>query len=734
MKKAFTVLLFVSSTVLQGMSQDVLVRRIRQQIDRHPQIDTFRVNRLNQLAALDVTASEKDSLSQQALRISRTLNYQVGEGFALINQASAAGFSGDKSTQLRYLQQALSIAEKMQDKHLLVTALMASSRAMISTQNKLRLELLMRADAIAETLPDKELLASCQGAIAAFYETSLSNYPKAMEWVLKSISTAEQINSLDNLVRAWTTLAQLYDDMGDEAHSLIYCKKALDASIRLEDKRAEYNLLNDVGERYRLMGNFPEAIKAYEKARTGLHDITNIEVNESNRAYAYVGMNDLKSGFKYAFSALKGANSVNDIEGVAWIDGILGTAYNKSNKPDSAIYYAKQGLNMATETGTTEYMRDNSRALYVAFDMKKDYANAFKYLKLYTDYQGTLANAQVTNRTTLLKYNFDMQKKQAEIAALAQQKKTQRIILISTLSVLALIAVIVVVLLRSNRHKQAANAMLSKQKEEVQLALAELKSTQAQLIQREKMASLGELTAGIAHEIQNPLNFVNNFSDVNREMIDELEQELKSGNIDEALLITADLKDNEQKVSHHGKRADAIVKGMLQHSRTSSGQKESTDLNGLADEYLRLAYHGFQAKDKEFNAELITNFDTNLPKVDVIPQDIGRVLLNVINNAFYATQQKSKITGADYKPTVEVITTHENRSVLVYVKDNGIGIPENIREKIMQPFFTTKPTGEGTGLGLSLAYEIVVKVHGGSIDVHSLEGIGSDFKISFPVN
>ncbi|HEX3386105.1 MAG TPA: hypothetical protein VHS53_12990, partial [Mucilaginibacter sp.] len=213
MKKVLVVLLFLCSAALETVGQDALVTKIRKQINRHPQSDTFRVNRLNQLAALDIPASEKDSLSQQARRISHILNYTIGEGFALINQASAAGLRGNQSEQLKDLQQALSIAEKIRNKPLLVIALMASSQAMISTKNKLRLKLLMRADTIAETLPDKKLLASCQVAIAAFYETSLSDYPKAMEWVLKSISTAEQINSLGNLARAWTTLAQLYDDM-----------------------------------------------------------------------------------------------------------------------------------------------------------------------------------------------------------------------------------------------------------------------------------------------------------------------------------------------------------------------------------------------------------------------------------------------------------------------------------------------------------------------------------------
>lgn len=269
---------------------------------------------------------------------------------------------------------------------------------------------------------------------------------------------------------------------------------------------------------------------------------------------------------------------------------------------------------------------------------------------------------------------------------------------------------------------------------ELKKSLHELKATQAQLIQSEKMASLGELTAGIAHEIQNPLNFVNNFSEVNQEMLDELDVELNKGDIAEAKAIAADIRQNEEKIAHHGKRADAIVKGMLEHSRANTGQKEQMDINALADEYLRLAYHGLRAKDKSFNAELVTNLDENLPKINVIPQDIGRVLLNLFNNAFYAVSQKQKTKNAEYKPEITVRTAAENGSVVIRVKDNGIGIPNAIKDKIMQPFFTTKPTGEGTGLGLSLTYDMVVKGHGGTIEVNTEEDVYTEFKIALPIS
>ncbi|MEN9600026.1 MAG: hypothetical protein RL596_2347, partial [Bacteroidota bacterium] len=270
-----------------------------------------------------------------------------------------------------------------------------------------------------------------------------------------------------------------------------------------------------------------------------------------------------------------------------------------------------------------------------------------------------------------------------------------------------------------------------------------LKATQKQLVQSEKMASLGELTAGIAHEIQNPLNFVNNFSELNVELLEELrvkneELGVKDEDVSELL---KDIKTNSEKINHHGKRADGIVKGMLQHSRSSTGQKEATDINALCDEYLRLAYHGLRAKDKTFNAEFTTEFDETIGKVNVQPQEMGRVILNLINNAFFAVAKQSEIWSAQaddsgslvYTPTVTVATKKLGNTIEIRVTDNGIGIPQNIKEKIFQPFFTTKPTGQGTGLGLSLAYDIVTKVHGGKLEMESEAGVGTTFIVTIPV-
>jgi signal transduction histidine kinase/ligand-binding sensor domain-containing protein len=286
-------------------------------------------------------------------------------------------------------------------------------------------------------------------------------------------------------------------------------------------------------------------------------------------------------------------------------------------------------------------------------------------------------------------------------------------------------------LVQKEREKNQARELA--QAKEIEKAYNELKATQQQLVQSEKMASLGELTAGIAHEIQNPLNFINNFSEVNTELIEEMKEELKSGKIDDAISVAEDIKANNEKISFHGKRADSIVKGMLQHSRNGSGQKEPTDLNNLVDECLRLSYHGMRAKDKSFNAKTITSFDSNLGKVNIISQDIGRVLLNLFTNSFYAVMQKKKNAGEKYDPVISAKTLKEHGKVKIIIEDNGTGIPQKVIDKIFQPFFTTKPTGEGTGLGLSMSYEIITKAHNGELEVETKEGEFARFTIILPV-
>ena len=409
----------------------------------------------------------------------------------------------------------------------------------------------------------------------------------------------------------------------------------------------------------------------------------------------------------------------------------MGSLHWEMKQTDSAFYYAEKAFQLSHASMSKLQMISAAELLAEVYYAKKQPDSAYKYLSFSTLLKDSIFTSEKLVKVQNLGLQESLQKLQQEQAkkeAVAAYKSKVKIY--SLIAGVAALLIFIFILYRNNRQRQLANKKVEK-------AYVDLKSTQSQLIQSEKMASLGELTAGIAHEIQNPLNFVNNFSDVNKELLTEMNFEIEQGNYGEVKSIARDIADNEERINYHGKRADAIVKGMLQHSRSSNGVKEPTDINALADEYLRLSYHGLRAKDKSFNATMKTNFGDGIGNINLIPQDIGRVVLNLINNAFYAVEEKKKLVLTSsapngYEPTVSVSTKKTNGKVEVSVKDNGNGIPQKVLDKIFQPFFTTKPTGQGTGLGLSLSYDIV-KAHGGELKVETKEGEGSTFYIELPV-
>ncbi|MEO9069752.1 MAG: ATP-binding protein, partial [Ginsengibacter sp.] len=400
----------------------------------------------------------------------------------------------------------------------------------------------------------------------------------------------------------------------------------------------------------------------------------------------------------------------------------MSAIFNKEGNPDSSIFFAKKSLALSDRYYFGTFIPDATNELASAFEKLHQPDSALKYLQITMNVKDKVMNQTKQQQFQLLE--FEEQQRQQKILTEEQQfrVKVRTLILLSALIILI---ALMGLLYRNNRNKQKSNAQLLGKTKELQNAMQNLRETQSQLVQSEKMASLGELTAGIAHEIQNPLNFVNNFSEVNTELIDEAGEEINKGNIDEVKNILNDIKENEQKINHHGKRAGDIVKGMLQHSRSSTGVKEPTDINALADEYFRISYQGLRAKDKSFNATMKTDFDETIGKINIIPQDIGRVFLNLFNNAFYAVSERQKAQGKEHEPTVSLTTKELENHVIINVSDNGNGISQKIVDKIFQPFFTTKPTGQGTGLGLSLSYDIV-KAHGGEIKVESKEEEGTE--------
>jgi len=509
------------------------------------------------------------------------------------------------------------------------------------------------------------------------------NY-RETESISESIRDTWQLALVNmNLGWAYSTLDKI-----DSAIFFVQKSLAFWSKLPFEQRKYEGLTLNELGDYYQRQGKSGLAMDALIKS---------VRVNKEQNNLAFLGDSYIS----------------------------LGRLHKIINQPDTGLSYARKALETFVAVGNPYGREKAYRLLSVLYDVQNQNDSAFAYLKLSTLLKDSLYFVEQKNLQAFQNVGFDEQLRLEEL----EKEKIQTQNRIRTYAMLAGLSVFLILgllLYRNNRQKQKANKVL-------EITLTNLKSTQSQLIQSEKMASLGELTAGIAHEIQNPLNFVNNFSEVNRELLVELKDEIKKGNLDEVNTIADDVISNEEKINHHGKRADAIVKGMLQHSRSSSGVKEPTDINALADEYLRLAYHGLRAKDKSFNATMKTDFDESIGKINIIPQDIGRVILNLITNAFYVVDEKKKSGVQDYEPTISISTKKINGKVEIKVTDNGIGIPQKVLDKIFQPFFTTKPTGQGTGLGLSLSYDII-KAHGGELKVETKEGEGSEFIISIPTN
>jgi signal transduction histidine kinase len=509
--------------------------------------------------------------------------------------------------------------------------------------------------------------------------------------------------------------------------------------------------LGNVGVVYKNQGKYSEALEYYLKAldiNEELGDKVSLAINLSNIGVVYDIRSQSKKALEYYFSALKIFNELNDENGKAVTLSNIAFVYlteakegnkagtqktpvfNKKNLLEQAKKYIDSTIVILQKTGDLNNLSLSFQQLSEIQSLLGDYRGALNSYKTYALFRDSVFNIEKNKKITETAMQYEFDKKQA-IAKVEQDKKDAIAARTRNLQYVAIGAFLLLGIFLFYGYIQK-----NKAKTRIEKAYADLKSTQAQLIHSEKMASLGELTAGIAHEIQNPLNFVNNFSEVNKELISEMVEEVDKGNTEEIKTIAFDVQENMEKILHHGKRADAIVKGMLQHSRQSSGKKEPTDINALADEYLRLSYHGLRAKDKSFNAEFTTDFDNSIGKINVVPQDIGRVLLNLFNNAFYAVNEKfagnrSSLTN-DYKPTISVQTKKIDDKIEIKVSDNGNGIPQNIIDKIFQPFFTTKPTGQGTGLGLSLAYDIM-KAHGGEIKVETKEGVGTKFIIYLPL-
>ena len=555
------------------------------------------------------------------------------------------------------------------------------------------------------------------------------NYPMALQAALDYLKTSEELKNErpEVLSQAYYTMGLLNREMANFEEAKTQFHKGIqwqnNIGQPMEEVYACYSQLGIVyaalkhpdsalwyGQRGFDLGLHPNQYKKYFALAIG------------NLGYIYLSMGNYQMANKYFRDAIKESLFYNNIYFQVRNYNNLAKLFDKTNQPDSCIYYASSSLALCLKHHFVDFAYEASGLLSKTYESARKPDSTLKYIKIMLVAKDSVFSQTKGQEFRQVKFDDVMHQQDIEKAKERYQNKVRSIILITALSVFLLLTFI---FYRNARQRQ-------KSKIKIETAFKELKATQSQLIQSEKMASLGELTAGIAHEIQNPLNFVNNFSEVNAELIEEMNEEIAKGNLNEVKIIADNISENEKKINHHGKRADAIVKGMLQHSQTSTGNKEPADINVLVDEYLRLAYHGLRAKDKSFNAAMKTDYDVSIGKVNIIPPDIGRVLLNLYSNAFYAVTEKKKQQGDHYEPTVKVNTKKMADKIFISIKDNGDGIPQQVIGKIFHPFFTTKPTGQGTGLGLSMSYDII-QAHGGELRVQTKEREGTEFIMVIPV-
>lgn len=651
-----------------------------------PANDTVKLVRLRAMARIYAEINPDSSLhyAERALQLARQLHLDIEEASAMREMGYAYLNKGNYPRSLQILLAVLSLMDDNGSK----------SGALVGKYPHYDDELMYR-----EASPEAQRLyqvAYAHQMLGILYSNS-GNFEKAHTHHQLARQFAERsgnlpLHSLINL-----TMNRVYLNL-DKKDSALYCiQQAYEKVMQSGYKRYLGSVLLNMGRTYAAMGNVSMANEYYRKSL------------ESSAEQGYY-------------------------RGVVASSLLLADYYRAMGKDDSAFQYISDALVASRKLDAPDLLLRSYTALTRYYRDAGNNDSAVSYQAMIIAINDSLFNAKQAQQFQNIDFEEAQRKQEVEAAQTALRNKWRMYALLAGLIIFLAIAVLQ---WRNSRQRRKANQMLSQQKAELETALATLKAAQSQLIQSEKMASLGELTAGIAHEIQNPLNFVNNFSDVNKELLAEMKNEMDKGNLNDAKVIANDVITNEEKINHHGKRADAIVKGMLQHSRSGSGQKEPADINALCDEYLRLAYHGLRAKDKSFNATMKTDFDPAIGAIRIIPQDIGRVLLNLINNAFYAAllPHEGRVTDTAYKhvPAVWVSTKKSGDKVFIIVQDNGPGIPRNILDKIFQPFFTTKPTGQGTGLGLSLSYDIV-KAHGGELKVETKEGEGSTFIIELPAN
>lgn len=709
----------------------------------------FRVNLLFIFAFLlsapiDVKAQSIDNLKEELNNLSKKTGY--AKDTIYLNKANELGFmlaESNPDSAIVFLDQQILLCREAKYKKGESEALKIYGNAL---QNKgefvKSIEYYTQSMTIAKELSNQELVPGILNNIGLVYY-NLGNYTEALHNFFDAIKGAEISGNLNVKAAALNNVALIYFEQEKYEEAKSNYKEVLSIYEGIDNAGRVILAYNNIGDVELKQNNLSAALEnlkiGYANA-LALQSPEFIEMTARTMGDIYSAMDSTKLAEELyrrsiAIAAEKGY-------GVPYSHSLLGLAalYYKAENFEDALFYGVKGLEQAEKMGQTTQLRNANELLAKINEGLGNYPEALENYKLFKLYNDSINTALGQRLATNLQAEYEFSKKELEFekASIKQQWLT------FSAFVGLFTFLIILFLVYRNRNKldkafhilQERNFEIKNKNEELEKTLDQLKLTQLQLIQSEKMASLGELTAGIGHQIQNPLNFVNNFSEVTAELIDDMQEEIKKGDTNSVLETVEELKSNLKKINKYGHLASGIIMNMLQHSRISTGQKEFTDMNALTIQYLNLSFHGIKAKDKNFEAEFSHDLDPELQKIKIIPQDIGRVLLNLINNAFYAVNERLKSTGSEYIPQVTVSTKWLKNEVEIRVIDNGYGIPVQIRDKIFQPFFTTKPTGQGTGLGLSLSFDII-KAHGGELTMITREGqgeSGSEFIIKLPVN
>ncbi|MBH8570275.1 tetratricopeptide repeat protein [Microvirga sp. STS02] len=678
-----------------------------------PRPDTTRVRRLQALsqALFMDDAPRSTAVLEQALALSRQLRDSMGMGQELLGLGTRYRRRADYGRARQRTQEA--------------QALFATRRDMVG---------------LANTFLQWSLI-----------ENEQANPAAALRAALRGLTYAEKSRNLKIVNRTRVAIGGVYVQLGNYQDALDVLLPIFRNAAALRDEHMVASALNMVGNCYRQLNDQPKALRYLRRSvqlnrKTG--DVLNALSDEIRLSELYAGQGKLPQALYYATQARAEAKATKDSYNLPPAELAVARVYLLQGRTDSAVALAEHAFTLSQPSRSNENLRNGSDILAQAYARRGDFANAYRYQRLWGAYKDSVAGIETQRRTSALRYGYELERKQDQIALLTQRQQLQeqkahqqrqemRGLLAGLAGLLLLAGLLarnIFLKQRTNRALNEKNEQIAHQRDRLDQALTKLKVAQSQLVQSEKMVALAALTAGVAHEIQNPLNFVNNFSEVSLEMLTELEEARQEPTRDpelEASLLD-DLKQNLLRINQHGGRAAGIVRGMLEHAHADPGQRQPVDLNDLAQDYLRLAYHSLQNTHRDFTVARTLDLDPALGSLHVVPQELGRVLLNLFTNAFYAVHQKALLLGPAYTPSVRVRTRRVSGGVELHVRDNGTGIPAVVLDKIFDPFFTTKPPGEGTGLGLWLSYDIITNGYDGTLTVRSEEGAFTEFVVTLP--